>query len=314
MVTSYGDTTAEYVALHSSSAVVEGRYEMVAVRGPDAISFLDGILSQDIVAMDDGSVARSFLLQPQGKLTAVLWVLRGVNECVLVADHGYGEVAARELRRFLLRVQVEIDEVVTAVRTVIGPTAGADLAATGIDPPDGWVRRADTIVANLPLVKGIARFAVAGPADLDTLPMAGSVAADALRVETGDAVMGIDIDEKTIPQETGLVPSAVSFTKGCYLGQELVARIDSRGHVNRRLVAIRVGSNVLPPGGAELLAAGKAVGLLTSPTESLELRSPVGLALLRREIEVGAEVEIRWDGGTTTGTVAELPAVTFTDS
>ena len=123
--------------------------------------------------------------------------------------------------------------------------------------------------------------------------------------------MGIDVDRDTIPQETGLVPEAVSFTKGCFLGQELVARIDSRGRVNRHLRGVTIGENVLPPEGATLWQGGAGVGKLSSVGESLALRAPVALAMVRREVEPGEEVEIRWEGGGTRGTVRPLPLDDF---
>ena len=119
--------------------------------------------------------------------------------------------------------------------------------------------------------------------------------------------MGVDIDEKTIPQEAGVVGAAVDFTKGCYLGQELVARIDSRGRVNRHLRGLVIAENVLPPVGAEVRSSDRLLGTLTSVAESLELRAPVALALLRREAEPGDVVEIVWEGGETGGRVGELP-------
>jgi folate-binding protein YgfZ len=122
--------------------------------------------------------------------------------------------------------------------------------------------------------------------------------------------MGVDIDENTIPQETGLVPQAVDLTKGCFLGQELVARIDSRGgHTPRRLMGVMITTNVIPPAGAEIVADDKQVGSLTSPSESLVLRAPVGLSLLRREVEAGDPVTVRWGGGEAQAVVADLPLV-----
>jgi folate-binding protein YgfZ len=138
---------------------------------------------------------------------------------------------------------------------------------------------------------------------------AGALAATAVRVEVGEPMMGRDVDESTIPQEAGPVDDAVDFTKGCYLGQELVARIDSRGHVNRRLCGVVVTTNVVPPEGAELMTGETAVGVLTSPAESLELRAPVALALVRREVDSDDPVVIRWSGGEAPGVVRELPLV-----
>ena len=133
---------------------------------------------------------------------------------------------------------------------------------------------------------------------------------EAVRVEAGWPVMGREIDEKTIPAETGIVDRAVSFTKGCFTGQELVARIDSRGgNVPRHLRGVVIGTNVVPPVGASVEADGKEVGTLTSVAESLERRAPVALAYVRRAVEPPADVTISWDGGSAPARVEELPLV-----
>ena len=119
--------------------------------------------------------------------------------------------------------------------------------------------------------------------------------------------MGVDVDEKTIPQETGLVPEAVSFTKGCFLGQELVARIDSRGRVNRHLRGIRMLEPVVPPVGARVSHEGKVVGQLTTVGESPALEAPVALALVRREAPPGTPVHVSWEHGNAAAIIEQLP-------
>ncbi len=312
---SYGDTTAEYVAVHDTAGLIPGRYDVVRVVGGDAVGFLQDILSQEIAGLDRGEVARSFLLQPQGKLVALLWVLRGDEEVILLADPGYGGATSDQLRRFLIRVDATVDQDGEPAGALVGPSAAQALRHGGLPMPDrGWQRDGNIIVARLSPAGSSDRFAIIGAhADMSGLPMVGEVAATALRVEAGEPMMGIDVDERTIPQETGLVAESVAFDKGCYLGQELVARIDSRGHVNRRLVAVQVLTNVMPPAGSEVVAGDdRVVGHLTSPAESLALRSPIGLCLLRREVEIGSSVQLRWPGGTAPARVLEVPV--FTDS
>ncbi len=298
---SYGDVTAEYRALRHAAAVVEGTHDLVTVDGPDAATFLQGILSQDIEAMSPGEVARSFLLNPSGKLTALLWVLRGSDWVGLFADRGKGESVAETLTYYRIRVKAEVSTDSRPVWSMVGPESEVTMGIDG-----GWVERDGSILAAAPL-PGLGRVIVAGDVRVGGQPMAGSVAMAAVRVESGEPVMGVDVDEKTIPQETGLVPEAVSFTKGCYLGQELVARIDSRGHVNRQLRGIVMTRNVLPPDGAEVWLDDRMCGTLTSVTESLGVMAPIALCLLRREVEPGTEVEVRWDGGSTPAIARELP-------
>ncbi len=309
----YGDVTGEYLALRRRAAFLTAWHDVVWVRGPDAVSFLDGLLSQSLGSMVPGDVAPSLLLSPQGKLRAPHTALRGEGEVGLVTDAGVGDVAAGDLSRFKIRVEVTIEHETRPAITVIGPHSAAVVRETaGIDPGEGWQRQDEVVVAAVPFRHvDLGRFVVLG-VDGDRLAGAGAVragwaAGDAVRIEAGEPVMGVDIDEGTIPQEAGLVAGAVDFTKGCYLGQELVARIDSRGHVNRHLRGVVMTSNVIPPPGAEILAEERVVGAVTSVAESLEVRAPVALALVRREIEPGAPVTLRWEGGTVGAEVQTLP-------
>jgi tRNA-modifying protein YgfZ len=300
---SYGDVTAEYRALRTAAAVVGITHDLVWVEGRDAVSFLHGLLSQDVEAMPPGSVARSFLLGPQGKLRALLWLLRGDERVGILADAGLGERVAADLAGYRIRVKAEIRSDDRGVWGLWGPEAPA---ALGVE--DRWVERDGVLLAPAPPA-GLARVLVVGEPPVGGLPHAGALAVRAVRVEAGEPVMGVDVDESTIPQETGLVAEAVSFSKGCYLGQELVARIDTRGHVNRRLRGLSVTRNVLPPDGSAVWAGDREVGAITSVAESLTVGAPVGLALVRREVEAGDEVALRWEGGEALAVVRDLPMV-----
>lgn len=316
-IETFGDVTAEYLATRNGSGLSTGYNDLVSVHGADAESFLQSIISQDLSALPEGGVGRSLLLGPEGKLRAVLWVLKGNAEVILVADRGRGEALATDLGRYRFRVDAVIERMPGEVLGLWGPASRAVLERTHLPQPDGWERSGGILVANLPLGR-LDRFLVVGASRQDLeqagARRVGSLAVDAVRVEAGEPVMGRDVDEKTIPQESGLVPETVSFVKGCYLGQELVARIDSRGHVNRILRGVMVGTNVLPPENADLFVEGAPVGRITSVAESLVLRAPVGLALVRREVEPGTPVEIRWEGGSAAAVVLQLPLSDFTES
>jgi len=300
-VDTHGDVTGEYQALHRSVGFVSGQHALVRVAGPDAESFLDSLLSQQLVGLADGTVVRSLLLGPRGKLRALLWVVRFGSEFLLVTDAGAATHVVADLTRFKLRVQLEIGEP-EPVLDLIGP--GAPAVA------DGFERALAAPLGTLD------RFFVVGadPSDLASAGAvpAGALASTAVRVEMGEPVMERDVDESTIPQEAGGIAESVSFTKGCYLGQELVARIDSRGHVNRHLRGLVLAENALPPEGAEVFAGDSAVGAITSVSESLLVGAPIGLGLIRREVEPGARVEIRWAGGTAAAEVRALPLLPLT--
>lgn len=301
---SFGDVTGEYRALLEGAGVVEGLHALVRVTGPDAATFLDSLLSQDLSNLAAGEVVRSLLLAPQGKLRALLWVERVQDEFRLVADAGAAAEVAGDLNRFKLRVEATIGAP-ESVLDLVGPDSPAVLEGLG-------TAREDLVAMPAPL-GDLPRWFVHGPL-VDDVVAAGAtrvgfLAAAAVRVEAGEPSMGVDVDEGTIPQEAGVVEETVSFTKGCYLGQELVARIDSRGRVNRHLRGVVMTENALPPAGAEIVAGERAVGSVTSVTESLRVGAPIGLGLVRREIEPGTRVLVRWDGGEAGAEIRALPLV-----
>lgn len=314
MTDTNGDFRGEYLALRRTAALVADAHDVVWVTGSDAVVFLDGLLSQSISAIAEGSGARSLLLSPRGKMRATLWVLRGEDRIALVSDVGRGEIVLGDLTRFKIRVDVDLTLEDRPVIDVWGPGAAAALETFGIEAPDEgrWLAIGGIEVAFVPFTRSaLPRFVLVGvPAeDLEGAGVAttGNRAAASVRIEAGEPVMGVDIDEGTIPQEVDVVASAVDFAKGCYLGQELVARIDSRGRVNRHLRGLVIGEHVLPPVGAEVFVQDRAMGSLSSVGESVELRAPVALALLRREVEPGDTVTVRWEGGSAAAVVATLP-------
>lgn len=305
MRTSYGDVLAEQRAILEDVALVEGGYDLVWVEGPDAVRFLDGILSQDLTGMEPGQVARSFLLQPQGKLRHLLWLMRGADRVGLLVDAGRGEMLAADLGYYRIRVKAEIRLDDRPVAVLWGPRA-FEVAAAG----PYWSEDGGRVLIPLS-IPGVDRVVVVGEPVAGSIPMAGRLAVTAVRVAAGEPVMDVDVDESTIPQESGLVPASVSFTKGCYLGQELVARIDSRGHVNRRLCGLVVTRNVLPPEGSAVWVGDREVGTITSVCESLAVGAPIGLGLIRREVETNERIEIRWEGDAAPAIVRALPLLPF---
>lgn len=319
----YGDPAAEYEALRGAAGLVDrSARAAVVVTGPDARSFLQSLVSQDVDPLADGEGARSLLLEPRGKLVADFRALRvGEEEWWLDAEVGAGDALAGGLRRFLIRVKVEVTD-----RTgrwgevsVLGPQAPAVVADTlGVAVPEVPYSHVPfgphrVVRAGWPGLPGVD---VVGPVDglgevwerlAATIPPVGLAAAEVARVEAGVPRLGLDLDETTIPQEAFLDREAISFTKGCFVGQELACRIDTRGHVNRHLRGLRFAGDRLPPRGAEVRHDGGTVGRVTSAA-SLPGRPPVGLALVRREVTPAEPVSVVWEGGETAAEVVELPA------
>lgn len=311
----FGDVTAEYRAARDGTGYATGTLAILWAEGPDAVSFLDGQLSQDLPAMPIGAVARALLLEPRGKLVAPGWVLRGDDLVGFVVDVPAAEAALERLTTFMFRVDVELRLESAPTHEVWGRGAVATAAQAGLDPGTGWRRHGDRTSA---LLSGGAVDRIVVTGEDESLRSAGAtpigaVAWATIRIEAGEPVMGIDIDQSTIPQESGLVDASVSFTKGCYVGQELVARIDSRGRVNRRLAGLTMTSNVVPPVGSRVVVDGEERGAVTSVGESLTLRAPVAMAMLRREAEDGATVRVEWDGGGAEAIVRPLPLDDFSD-
>ena len=273
---SASELAAGYAALVSGAAAVRLDRDAVRVGGPDAIAFLQGQLSQDVVALSTGSSAWSLLLQPQGKVDAWLRVTRiSPDEVVLDVDGGWGEAVIARLTRFRLRTKAEIEPLAWRCVALRGPGAPADLAT----PPTGTAVVAG---ARWPLVGGVDLLGL-DPAVPDGMPEVGVDAFEVRRIEAGLPRMGAELTERTIPAEAGVVESSVSFTKGCYTGQELVARIDSRGgHVPRLLRSVVLEGIVAD--GSPLEVDGRVVGALTSVAAHPDGHA-VGLASVRRDVE-----------------------------
>jgi len=290
----------DYDAFRKSAGAVELPRDFVRAAGPDVIRFLQGQLSQDVAGLAAGASTWALLLQPQGKVVAFLRVLRLDDEVfVLETDAGFGAAVIERLNRFKLRVACDLDPLDWRCVAVRGPASHR-----AVEQGVGTV-----VLADWPGLPG-ADLVGESPAAPSTVPVCSIEAYEVVRIEAGIPVMGREIDDRTIPAEVGVVDRSVSFTKGCYTGQELVARIDSRGgNVPRHLRGMIICDGASPPAGATLEVDGKVVGELTSVAVSPGRASTVALALVRRAVEAPAEVLVAWDGQSATARVEELPLV-----
>jgi hypothetical protein len=254
--------------------------DLVVVSGADATSFLQSLLSQDLDPVAVGDGVHALLLEPRGKLVADLRAAHvGDDEWWLVCESGVGGVLAQGLNRFKIRVKVDVEERPTEALAVRGPNAHALAAGLpGVGITVDWPEHPGVeVLGTSAEIDG----AVDAIVEQDAVEI-DAVAYEARRIEAGVPRQGFDIDEATIAQEAYLDRDAVSFTKGCFIGQELVCRIDTRGHVNRLLRRLRADAPV--ERGATVEAGGKAVGTVTSSAGA------VALATLRREVDPGATV------------------------
>jgi folate-binding protein YgfZ len=304
----------------------------VVVSGPGALDWLQGQVSQDIAVLAEEGAGETGLLtlvlSPQGKIESFCRICRlGADRYLLDVHAGFGEALFERLRRFKLRVKADLEPLENLHSVELrGPGA---VAKDG--PQSGRASTVATLTVSWPGWSGHDLLFVGAPPeaiDFTTLwlqrpsPAGADEAFEAARIEAGLPELGSELTERTIPQEAGdLVKRAVSFTKGCYTGQELVARIDARGsNTPRRLHGVVIGGtvdddtahegagdDVAPAAGHELRIDGEKVGELTSVAWSPGFRSHVALAYVKRGIDAPAQAAVVGGGASRQALVRTLP-------
>ena len=264
----------------------------IAVRGRDRARLLHNLTSNEIKKLAAGFGCYAFLLSPQGRIQADLTLLACDNHILLDTEPELREKIAQHIQRYIVADQVELEDVTAATCAIAleGPESALVLERAGSAVPAGdyqHLQWGEATVARISLTgqPGFRIYAAAGAADdiVHRLTDAGAQPAtdeDArlVRLENGLPRYGEDIRDTSLPQETGQMHAA-SFTKGCYLAQEIVERIRAQGHVNRKLVRLRLASPA--PAGARLTADGAEAGEITSSVYSPAQASAVALAYVR---------------------------------
>ena len=246
--------------------------DVVRIEGPDAEAYLQGQLSQDVARLEVGESAWTFVLQPQGKVDAWFRLSRvGDDAFEADVDPGAGEAVLARLQRFLLRTKAELSLTTVPMVAVRG--------AAEVDVPEG-ARALDPAWPGIDGVDLLGTDVV--PEGVDTW---SAEELERTRIESGVPAMGSELTESTIPAEAGVVERSVSFTKGCFTGQELVARIDSRGGKVPRHLRGLVTDGALPVG-ADVVVDGKVVGQVTSSVPDR------ALAYVGRAVEPPAEATV----------------------
>lgn len=289
------------IDVRTARGVIPGQRQAIIAEGPDALTFLQGQLSQDLEALAPGEASWSLVLHPQGKISAWFRITRVSDDrFVIDLDAGWADEVLTRLNRFKLRTNIDITLAPWTSLTVVGPGAD-DLPIDGVDHDmiTSWA--------------GVPVRDVFG-AELDQAAIdAASLSSeqfDALRIEAGVPKMGTELDESTIPAAAGIVEQSVSFTKGCYTGQELVARIDSRGNnVPKRLLSVVLPGTAVPTAETVITAGDATLGAITSASYSAHLDAVIALAYISRAGEVGQHVAIDIDGESVAGELRELPLV-----
>lgn len=325
----YGDVVAEHQAAGGAVGVIDRSHVgKVTVSGRDRQAFLQGMLSNEVKGLLPGQGTAAAFLDAHGKVMALLHVLACEDRVLLELPPGLTAKTLALIDRYLISEKAYFEAadesfVVLAVEGAGAPVLLASLAGRSLElaphqhvevaiagAPVRVVRRSETDGAGFqcwtPPFHGAALWRAL--VDAGARPV-GAEALDILRVEAGIAWYGRDVDETVILPETRL-EHLVSYHKGCYIGQEVVARVKYRGHVNRALTGLVLEGDRIPAAGSPVVALDTEIGRITSAVRSIALAAPIALGYVRREhLTPGTPVTVRDGDARIAAHVAELPFV-----
>jgi folate-binding protein YgfZ len=299
--------TSEYERLRESAGLVDRSDRgKLLLTGTEAAEYLQGQVTNDVESLAPGEGCYATLLTHKGKVVADMRILRGPDWLLVDTEPHALRALHRNVEMYSIGrdVQVEDQTAARAILSLVGPAARERLDARPPEAEHAWVEGEHGMYVTTDL--GVDVICPAGDADAvkDALGVepVSQEAAECVRIESGRPRQGYDFGPETIPQEAGLNERAVSFTKGCYVGQETVARLHYKGKPNRHLRGLRLSE----PGqrGDVVMLGDREVGHLGSTAVS-PVHGPIALAVIRREAAPGAEVKVG-EGGTK-ALVVELP-------
>lgn len=327
----YGDPAMEYRAVREAAGLIDcssvGKLE---VTGRDRVAFLQGMLTNDLKILEPGQGCPAAFLDAHGKVQTLLSAFLAPDRLLLELPPATAEKTLQLLDKFLFSEKAYFTDATEAFAcfSLQGPTAArllADLTASpvSLEPYSHEERQLDGVVVRIFRVDetGEIGFHCWAPAEHGALVWArlveagkpfglrpvGLAALNALRVEAGVPWYGHDVDATVLLPEIPL-DSLVSYTKGCYIGQEIVARVKYRGHVNRLLVGFVFDGDRVPDFGATVVKDDKEIGRITSAVHSFSLNRPIALGFVRREwAEPGTNVTVRNNNLTLPARVSALP-------
>lgn len=311
----YGDPIGEQRALAAGNAVVLlSDRDVMTVSGPDRLSWIDSLTSQAVAQLAPGEGAETLLLDPQGRIEYAVRLVDDGETLWMLLDAGTGAGFAAFLTRmrFMLRVEVTDRSAAFATIGAFGELPPAVAAAdTGVPLvwTDPWAHvvagGVQYAVGEHPASEWTYREALVDRArlgELDGIPAAGTLALEALRIAAWRPRAATERDDRAVPHEFDWLRSAVHLSKGCYRGQETVAKVHNLGHPPRRLVLLHLdgSDSVLPAAGAPVRlgrpdVAGAEVGHVTAAALHHEL-GPIALALVKRSADVASELTVDVDG------------------
>ena len=265
----YGSFNVEQRALEAGDGFVDlSHRDVVRIEGPDRLTWLHSLTTQYLEALAPGVTLPGLILDPQGHVEHAFVGADDGEAFTLHTEPGRAAALVEFLERMKFMMRAELTDVTSSSAVTWRPARGEGYERYELVPRDQLASYAEA----------------AGPA-------AGLWAFEALRIARGEPRFGVDTDARTIPNEVGWIGSAVHMDKGCYRGQETVARVHTLGRPPRRLTLLHLdgSENRLPPVGSELLLGEKPVGFVGSSARHHEL-GPIALALVKRNVDLAAEL------------------------
>jgi folate-binding protein YgfZ len=308
----------QYFALHSSSGIVQLHdWSSITLTGNDRQTFLNNFCTNDLKRLSPDRNCEAFFCNVKGKIVGHGLITRRDTELVIIGPPGQGAILVNHLDRYVIREDVALrnttaersyvllagDGAARGMAAALAPSAEVaallqdptiNIAGKLVDIPVRWIRwnLLGEVFCGLIEVQPSDVTSVTQAIADRNIQLVDRVAFDTLRIEAGTPLFGIDFDDCNFPQEVNRDEQAISFTKGCYLGQETVARIDALGHVNQKIVGVVFSANDVPPTGTKLVQSGANVGRVSSAIFSPALDRPLALAMVRRDHDaIGSKFE-----------------------
>jgi folate-binding protein YgfZ len=336
VVHDYGNAVAEHAALRETAGVLDLSFRgRLCLTGADRVRFLHGQVTNDIKRLASGEGCYAALVTSKGRMQSDLNVYSLPDELLLDFEPGLRDSLSQRLGKFIVADDVEVVDIAPmyGLLSLQGPKSAAVVQELGLfelmpAQPFQFLKRehgiwGEVYCMNQPRL-GRSGFDLFVPiAGLETIPdkllaaahavggrVCGWRALEMARIEAGIARFGADMDETNFPQECGIEARAVSYAKGCYIGQEVLNRIHTLGHVNRQLRGLRLADELesLPVKGDKLFYEGKEAGYITSALASPTLKANIALGYVRKEADrAEAELVLRSSAVESMARIVELP-------
>jgi glycine cleavage system T protein len=332
MAQAYAGAEEEIKRVREAAGLIDlSHYGAIKIGGTEAVQFLNGLVTNDVKKLEAGSGMQAAFLTGHGKVRALCRILRVADEFLIITDPQTHEKVFKYVFPFSYAGDFKVDDVSDQYRllSLQGPKSLLVMKEISFEPialteENHWI---ETIIAGHHILvernsrtgeTGYDIFApVSGLRDIwDFILMKGEFhslvpfgleALESLRIEAGIPVYGKDIDETNMMLETGL-SNAVSFTKGCYTGQEAVAMATYRGHISKKLSGLEISGDKLPSPGDLISKDGKEIGHITSSIKSASLDNGIALAYVKYGyFDVGTDVQVKTDSSLLSAKVVELP-------